>query len=226
LEKITSKAKELAANADKIAAQVWPEIKNDREYELAATARKDAKDKIKGMNNERLNITRPIDAAKSQVMAFFKPHIMALEKFISSVDGPMIVFAKAKEVERLKEEKRLREEAEATAKKEREEAEQVAADLEKEGEHELAQEIINDVEVAATIEPVTVKKKSVAGASTRTIDQISCTDKMELIKAIAAGDVPERLVDINQANLKRYFDVMGKVPAGCVNNPKTIMVSR
>jgi len=224
---ITPTAVELAEQAGIIASESWPEITNNAEYEQAASARKQAKVKLKELTNERLSITRPMDESKKKVMSFFKAPIDALTQFVASVDVPMIAYTKKQEAARIAEENRLRLEAEELAKKEAEEALELAGEMEAAGDKDLADEIRTQATTAeVVVAQPTIQKANDPSTSSQTVKRHECTDKMALIKAVAAGDAPERLLDVNSAMLGRYCEATGKAPDGCRMWEDTIIVSR
>lgn len=223
---ITGKAVKLKNEADFMALETWPEIVNQDDYALAGDARLDAKGKIKALDTERFAITRPMDEAKSKVMDFFRPPVDALKGFIEMVDQAMIPYIKKKEEE--ERQARLKAEAEEKERIQREEEERLALaqEMEESGNTELAEEILSEPVSAPSTPAFQPSKPKAKGTSVRKTTKSECYSKMALIKAIAAGDAPERLLDVNSSMLKRYCEVTGKAPAGCKIYEVTGIVSR
>ena len=95
----------------------------------------------------------------------------------------------------------------------------------KENDQEKVEEI-----AAQAAEPVFVAPRPVShdtkvkGASSRFELVPTVVNKMALIKAVAAGTVPESVLDINMGQLKRYVNMVKK-PIPGVSSTETAVVS-
>ena len=226
-KEITNNAVQLSKEAGIITnAGTWPAIVSQTDYEGAGLARKDAKTKIKALNTERLAITRPMDEAKKRVMEFFKAPVAALEGFVEALDAAMLPYIQKKEEEERLARIKAEAEAEERRKKEEEEALALAAEMEEAGEEGLAEEIVSSIPQEAEEVQVETKTAKAEGTSTRKRTVSECFDKMALIKAVAAGQAPERLLDVNTGNLQRFCEATGTAPAGCKQSIKTSIVTR
>ncbi|MFN8961466.1 MAG: hypothetical protein ACK5YV_07920, partial [Betaproteobacteria bacterium] len=97
------------------------EVVDAATFEIAADELKAIKGKIDALNEKRLGITKPLDAAKAAVMALFKPPIALLEQAEGILKQKMLGWQR--EEQRKAEEERLARERAAQAERERLEAE-------------------------------------------------------------------------------------------------------
>jgi regulator of protease activity HflC (stomatin/prohibitin superfamily) len=206
--------------------------------DIAVNELQTVKSKIKAITEERLSITRPLDAAKKAVMEFFAVPLEHLDSAETTIKGAILTFDRAIEEERRKEQQRLEAEAKrrqaeidrraaAQADKIRKQAEEKAAAVESEAEREAILEAAEEKAEAKVDNrrhvhvPVVVAAKGEAkGVSTtrrwkvkRDADSV---DVLALAKAVAAGTVPPTLlaVDFKVADqmaraMKGHFQVPG-----------------
>jgi DNA repair exonuclease SbcCD ATPase subunit len=86
-------------------------VTNPAEYVVAAELLQNMRGGYKRMEEERLGITRPMDAAKERVMAFFRPHLDALTEAGNTLRGKLNDYDA--EQKRIADEARAKAEAEA-----------------------------------------------------------------------------------------------------------------
>lgn len=92
------------------------------------------KQKLKTYNEQRLELTRPLDGLKAKWLGIFKPFVDALDSAIDDLDRRRNSYRKEKEAE----ERRLREEALKEQARLQKKADREAAKLDEKGQHELA----------------------------------------------------------------------------------------
>lgn len=219
---ITTRAANLAAEADLIAKPSWPTITDQYGYELAAAARKDAKAKLAQLEAEKEEIYRPVKTGLDKITKFFKPHLTALEDFIKAVDKPMTAYILAEQ----RKAAALQAELELAAKRKAEEDRLALVEMMVEtGQDEMAEELLT---APVIIDPVEIPLPvlGAAGTSTRKGFDVSVTDKMALLAAIVAGDVDHRCVEVVMSEVRRWVSVYGAAPAGVTVSEKIIMVNR
>ena len=95
-----------------------PEVTNSDQYRFATDKLKQAKNMLKWLDERRKKITKPIDEAKSQVMAEYKKSVEPINDFISSLNKAMIDYQDAEQRRLNIEQERIEEEALAKAKAE------------------------------------------------------------------------------------------------------------
>lgn len=191
-------------------------IENDNQYEQAGLDLKTIKDKSRELDTKRKLITSPMDEAKKAVMNFFLEPLGFLKNAENVLKKSMLVYQDDKAKKARVEEERLRriqcEEQERLVKE--------AEEADKSGDVETANAII---EQAASLPEVIVDKiaPKVHGVRTTIRWSAEVLDKLELIKAVAAGTVPIIALDVNTkfinqqaVSLKDAFNIAGCMATG------------
>lgn len=163
----------------------------------------------KALADRRMEITRPIDAAKKSVMDLFRSPQDTLGKARSVIKRKMAAWHD--EQERIAREERRK--AEEKAERERKKAEEKAAKYAEDGRDDLAGKWEERAEEAAVapVEPVSAPKP-VKGVSMRTNYSGEVTDMSAFLKAVAENKVPESCVDVKFGVLNKYItQFKGKV---------------
>jgi hypothetical protein len=189
-KQMTDEARQLLATAQVIEIDC-PEL-----YELAADELMAAKAKARQLDDLRRSMTRPRGEAKQRIMDFFRPAVEFLQQTEASYKGAMMRWHG--EQERLRREEEARQREAARTERERLYAEaQAAADA----GHPDEADAISETEklIPMPIVPPTVEK--ISGVSTRKVWRAEVIDKLALIKAVAAGRVPEALLEVNMVVL-------------------------
>lgn len=147
---------------------------------IAATAKK--------LEEQRLAITRPMDAAKTEVMNLFRGPLEALARARSTIEGKMLTYRREEDRKRQEREAEQRRIAEAEALRLQSEALERASTAEAAGDHERAQHALEEAAAPPPPPPVVMAAPPrAAGVSVRQIWKAECTDLDALIKAAAAG---------------------------------------
>ncbi len=219
-------------------------ITTQGDYQLAADQLRQIKQKGKILEEQRKNMTKPLDDSKKAIMDFFRKPGEFLTEAESIIKGAMLLYSKAEEARRQEKERkaraeaeRIREEAQAKAEKEQEEArkqaEEAAAIARDMGDEELAKQIMEEEtspvaqivilpEVQAAIAP------KVQGASIRKTFSCEVVDKMALVRAILEGTAHPRFLVPDMAALRNeatYAREEFNIP-GCKVVIKEIVASR
>lgn len=179
-------------------------IDDDESYEIAGDELKDIKDRISKLEAERLNITRPMDAAKKAVMALFAPPVETLAEAEKIIKTNMLGYFQ--EQQRIADEARRK--AEREAQEQREKMEQEAAALRDEGQ--TSEAVV--VETAASMviaTPVSVATPKASGVSIRGTIDFEVDDLHALIKHV--GQHPEliNLLTVDTVKLRAYVRGLG-----------------
>ena len=169
VKKLTTEAGSLAANYEDFA------VTNAIGYRDAAEDLKIIKGQLNQVNEKRLEITRPMDAAKKAVMDFFKPVVSRLEDAERHVKRAMVEW-KAEEDRKAREAQRLEQER---ARK-REEKLRKEAEAKREAGKEARADILEDRAEATQAAPVAPAAPKVEGISTRKVWKFEVLDKTQL----------------------------------------------
>ncbi|MDE3023249.1 MAG: hypothetical protein KGI54_15605 [Pseudomonadota bacterium] len=174
------------------------EIDSHEMYAMAADELKKIKARAKELDEKRRAITGPLDEVKKQIMGLFNPPLQMLEQ-AEAILKLAIGSYHAKMDQKLRE---AEAQAQAHARKERERLNKFATiELEKGNEEKAAmlQEQATFTQPIAAVQP----KAKASGISTREIWHAEITDKMALIKAVAAGQVSHTVIDANMIALNK-----------------------
>lgn len=161
-------------------------------YEAAAEDLRAIKRRLVELDDERKNLTRPLDEAKARIMEFFRPPRELLEEGEKHLKRAMLTYQAEEERKRKALEARLREEAQR--KRERLAAEAAAMEAAGHQDHaELKREQAEEV-ITPIVAHTTPKPKGISISETW---RAAITDKMALVQAVATGKAPAELVDVN-----------------------------
>lgn len=188
-------------------------IETDEDYSRAAEVLKDYKTQAKELTAERVKITKPLDVSKKATMDFFRSPLDFLGKAESTIKKAMIAYQEKLEAKRREEERKLQEAADKERKYQEDLALKRLATAEKKGDEERIEQVEEEIEEiqTGTVAPVLASNKpKVQGISTRETWSGEVTDKMALIKAVAAGQAPETLLDVNTKTMNQMARAMKK----------------
>lgn len=168
------------------------QITTAHEYDLAGTDLKRIKDRMRELDAQRKELTRPLDAAKKKIMDFFRKPEQFLKDAESVYKRSMLSFQAEQQRKAREEQERLRRLQQA----EQERLAREAEALEQAGDHATANAII---EQAATMPEaiVPVEQVKVDGVKTRTTWTAELIDKQAVIKAVAEGEIPMVALEVN-----------------------------
>lgn len=180
------------------------------EYHASGELLKDIKDKQKALNATRLKITRPIDAAKAEVMDLFKPVGERLGKAEQAIKNAMLGFTREQERKRQEAQAKIRERLLRLAEKQREQ-----------GHDDRAEE--TDTR-AATVPELAVETPpvKVAGVHTVTTWSAEVTDLLALARACASGDAPLEFIQADMPQL----NAVARLQKEALNIPGVKAVSK
>jgi hypothetical protein len=188
---------ELAANSALLVAQAFT-IDSPEVYAAAGEELREIAGRMKRLEDARLSITRPMDAAKKAVMDLFAKPLDTLQQADKVLRGSMLTWKRAED-ERIARERAA---AEAAARAEREriererrEAEERAAALAAQGDAEAAAQAAAEADAAAdaaalaeVAPPLVVEARTAAvGISGRKVWKAEVVDFAALVKAAAAA---------------------------------------
>jgi hypothetical protein len=184
------------------AAQTF-KIANTAQYEEAGERLKAIKALSKRIDDTfDPHIKRAFDNHRALV-AEKKTHLNPLQAAEALLKRAVLSYQLAEEVKRREAEARAQE----VARKEREKLEAQAAKAAERGKVEKSEAL--SVAAASVIAPtVASTTPKLAGISTRTSYRAEVVDKMELVKAVAAGTVPLNALDANQPFLNNQARAM------------------
>jgi len=212
--KITPEDKQAATDAEKL-LQLARDYKviDQASLDNAGNELRTIMSKSKELEERRLRITRPMDAAKKEIMDFFRGPLQFLSDAERIIKRNILAFQQ--------EQRRIAEQREAEQRekerKERERLEARARKAEESGKVEKA-EILREQADAVPSTHIAPAYQTPAGVSTRATWSAEITDKDALIVAVAAtiiamrpelrelidkpkGAVPSILIDINSSIL-------------------------
>ncbi|UIF90903.1 hypothetical protein [Cupriavidus sp. UYPR2.512] len=146
-------------------------IDSDEMFEFAGKELQDISTKISALEEKRMAITRPMDAAKKAVMALFSPAIERLTEGKVFINNGMLVYTRKKQAEAAEAQRK----ADAAAAAERAKIQQRAERAEASGKVEKAEDLR---ELAATtVAPVVrIEAAKVKGVSIKANWQFEVTD--------------------------------------------------
>lgn len=223
-----------AANVRLSTAQAMS-ITNDKELELAAAELREIKGAMDRLEERRMAITRPMDAAKKAVMDLFRQPMQALEQAESILKKGI---GRYQLEQKRKAEEEQRRQAAAAAELRRQEAERAdqlrreaeadaaagntAAAMEKQEAAAIA-ETVAQAMVAAAPPPVAVAK----GVSSRAVWKGRVIDKAALVRHIAANPAGLlHVLDVNEGELNKLVNATkGAMPLPGVENYEDAITS-
>ena len=116
-------------------------ISNQGDYDSAATILKTVKSRFKEIDEQRKEITKPLDAAKKSVMELFNLPLKALEKAESFLKNGMINYTTEQEIKAREEQLRLQKLADQESAKQKKILDEKIARAEASGKTEKAEEL-------------------------------------------------------------------------------------
>ncbi len=191
MQKLTSDTKELLVRAGGF------EITTAEEYQGAGDVLRLIKTKVKDLDELRRGMTRPLDEAKKKIMDLFRPRQDDLANAENLLKADMLDWQREQDRIRDEEEARLRE----AARKETERLEARAERAAERGKPEQAAVLQEQAEAVPV--PVVPGAPKAYGTSTRQSWEAVVTNKTALVAAVAAGAVPEVVLDVNMAVLNQ-----------------------
>lgn len=203
---ITQEAKEVSESTDLLLQEAKDfKIKTVADLEISANILKTIKQKKKKIDEVRKTITRPLDAAKKRIMDFFRPAENKLSEAENIIEKTILDF-RAEERKRIEEEQRKaaeearKKQAEELARiqKEQEEAEMMG-DSETVENLEMQKTVVATTAEVATV--VTTEEPKLSGVAEVKRWKAVVTDKMALIKHIAATGQFENIVEFSNKEL-------------------------
>ena len=203
-----------SANNLRVLADAYATVATKEEHDMAVEDLKLMKSKTKSLLDQRMAMTRPLDETKKQIIALFKVPLDALAEAERITKGGVGGYLARVEAER----RRIEAEAQERARKEREKLEKAAEKAAEKGQTERAEALQEQAENVAT--PKVAKRAKGGGAHTQARWSAEVTDKMELIKAVAAGTAPHTLLDVNTTVLNKQAEVLKD--AFCIPGAKAV----
>lgn len=203
---ISEEAKEVSASTDLILKEALDfKIVSPADLEMSANILKTIKQKKKKIDEVRKSLTRPLDAAKKGIMDFFRPAENKLSEAENAMQKTILDF-RAEERKRIEEEQRKateearKKQAEELARiqKEQEEAEMMG-DSETVENLEMQKTVVATTAEVATV--VTTEEPKLSGVAEVRRWKAVVTDKMALIKHIAATGQFENIVEFSNKEL-------------------------
>lgn len=181
-------------------------IMNDGDLQFATDQMNLMSKRVKELESLRKSITSPIDTAKKNVMALFKPFTESFQDSIGKIKSEIAKYTVQKE----------REAAEARAKAEREAAETRKA-LEakaKEAETPEQAEALQEAAALVTADPVARIEKT-KGLSTTKVWKAKVTDVPAFLVHVATHPELANCIEINLHAIERFVTATG----GTINIP-------
>ncbi|MFA5401365.1 MAG: hypothetical protein WC359_13030 [Dehalococcoidia bacterium] len=172
-------------------------IDTPEDYKYWGAQRVVANDQIKELTAERLKITRPMDAAKKAVMAFFDPPISLRESFVAVIDPKLSAFKRKEQAEKDRVNREAAEAARLIQQKMLKRAEEKAAKLQAKGDTEGAAELLNRLPLTPEVpafKPASTTK--VAGLSTSTVWKAEITDPKLLLEKHPEYFLDQKVLDV------------------------------
>jgi hypothetical protein len=180
-------------------------ITTSEDFTLAAENLRGFKAQEKELVTKERGLLDPINLAHKGIKDLFKPPLVFLKKAEVKIKESMVVYDRKVETARKLEEKRLQDIAEKEEKRLLKLTEKKIERAEASGKTERVEELKEEIETApqAIAPTLAVKAPAASGISYKTTWSGEVTDKMALIKAVAAGKAPETLLDVNTKTLNQ-----------------------
>ena len=181
------------------------EITDAATYGIAAEELQGIKTKRDALNEQRLNLTRPLDGVKAAIMSLFRGPVELLDQAEQILKGKMLTYSR--EEQRKADEARLL--AERAAQEQREKLAREAADLAAQGRtgEAAVKEQVAQMVVAA---PIAAPAPPVAkGISTRETIEFEVVDLLDLVKHVAANPDKIGLLAVDSTKLRAYVRGLG-----------------
>lgn len=165
------------------------EITTQPQYVASAGLLKRIKTKAQELDELRRSMTRPLDEAKSRIMALFRPATDQLAQAEAALKGAMLTFTREEERKRLILEAELREKA-------AKEAERLMARAQRardKGQDDKAV-ALEDMADMVPVPIIASQAPLVSGVAARQTWRAEVTDLQALAKAVGEGQVPMTLL--------------------------------
>lgn len=187
-------------------AKAYDTISSDDEYGEAAEELQAIKAKAKALEERRMSITRPLDAAKKAVMDLFRGPSEALAEGEKIIKNAMIAWDDKKEEQA----KAAAAAAEAAARIERESLQAQAEQAAAAGNTEAAAAAAMEAEMVTAVVAATEAPKT-AGISQRESWEYEVTDLLALVKHIV-NERPDMigLVVVDSVRMRNMVKALGK----------------
>ncbi len=183
-------------------AETFREIDCPEMEQAAADEYRIANKYDKDLEAERKSFTDPFDQAKKRLMDTYRPLHEALGQAKEIIKGGMHRYQAKVEAERRRVEAEMQERARKEQARLQKQAEAAAA----KGKVEVAEALQAKAETVQA--PVLAKRAAPAGVSSFTTWSAEVTDKMALIKAVAAGQASEALLEVNMTVANKLATAM------------------
>jgi len=184
------------------------EITTPDEYLATGVALREVKSRAKEIEEEKRLILRPLDEARRQIMALFRPAEDNLVQAERLLKAGMLDWTQGQERLRQQEQARLQEIA-------RKEADRLAAEAERaaaKGQDERAAVLQKAAASASASAPVVAPPPGAPGTSIRQTWRAVIIDKLALIKAVAASEVSPDTLEPNMVILNQMVrEVKGAI---------------
>lgn len=203
---ITQEAKEVSESTDLLLQEAKDfKIKTIADLEISANILKTIKQKKKKIDEVRKSLTRPFDAAKKTIMEFFRP---AENKLAEAENEMQKTILEYRAEERRKAEEEARKAAEEARKKQEEDLARIQKEQE-EAEMMGDSETVENLEMQKTVVATTAEVATVVTTEEPKLSGVAevkrwkavVTDKMALIKHIAATGQFENLIEFSNKEL-------------------------
>ena len=171
---------DVVANANKT-KEAWANVKiaGPQIYEMVGAKRIALRKRIKGIEEQRKGITKPLDVSKANIIALFTPVLEAYNGALEMIDKAMLDWEAKLEKDRQAEERKLREEASREQARLNSEAKAAAKEAAERGDDEEAEDIRQNVEQINV--PVVVKQApKIAGSGTRILYKYRIVDAAKI----------------------------------------------
>lgn len=165
--------------------------------DLAAAELREVKRKAKALEEQRMELTRPLDATKKGIMDLFRAPLDYLTQAEAAIKRAIATYQHKIEDER-------RAEAAKAAEAARKEAEKLAAQAaraEAAGRMERAAELSARAEAATMATPLVTAAPKAAGVSMRKVYRAQVTDKVELLRFVLSTPMFMNLITVDESAL-------------------------
>lgn len=175
---LTPNAVSLASQAADIITQATEvKVQNAEQRTNILELAKKIKTVSKGLEDERLSTTRPIDAAKTEIMNLYREPLDKLVKAENIIKKAVLDFDREERRKAEEQQAKLRAEAEERARKERERLEKQALKAIDKGKEEKAEQLLEQAESVQTFAPVIqIPVHKAQGTSVRQVWKYRITD--------------------------------------------------
>lgn len=181
------------------------EVVDAATFEIAADELKGIKAKIDSLNEKRLGITKPLDAAKAAVMALFKPPIEVLQQAESIIKSKMLAWQQDEQRKAREAQLAAERAAEAERKRLADEASALAAQG-RTGEAAVKEQVAQMVVAPPAAVPA---PPAVKGISTSTTVDFEVVDLLALVQHVAQRPELLALLAVDSVKLRAQVRATG-----------------